>query len=247
MPYRGERRERLLGLKGVVPLALHCLELSVCGEVTPDSYEEQIALMARETDAVWVSDHLGFTRSRSAVLGQFVAAAHTMDAARRTATRVGRLIDLFERPLLLENITYDFLLSPDLTEAQFIAEVCRMSGCLLLLDVNNLFVNSKNHGESPVEFLDSIPLERVTQLHLAGHSVEGGWYEDSHDCPVSEDVWSLAMEATRRAQIGAVSIERDSNFPEHFESLVMEVERARSLLTRVPNDERAADRSVTSA
>ena len=115
-----------------------------------------------------------------------------------------------------------------LTEWEFLAEIARRADCLILLDVNNIYVSAVNHEFDPLTYLDAIPAERVQQIHLAGHENHGDYLIDTHDHPVSDPVWELYAHAVRR--FGAVStmIERDDHIPPLAE-LVGELEQARAV------------------
>jgi uncharacterized protein (UPF0276 family) len=133
-----------------------------------------------------------------------------------------------ERPLLLENVSsYLSFASDTLSEWDFVAAVAEESDSLILLDVNNVYVSSVNHGFDPLEYLDALPARRVRQIHLAGHSVQQGCIIDTHDQPVSDPVWALYAEALRRFGPVATMIERDDNIPP-FADLADELRRARS-------------------
>jgi len=118
-----------------------------------------------------------------------------------------------------------------LTEWQFLSEIARRADCLILLDVNNIYVSAVNHEFDPLEYLNAIPAERVQQIHLAGHEDHGDYLVDTHDHPVPDPVWELYVAAVRR--FGAVStmIERDDHIPPLAE-LCTELAQARALCER---------------
>lgn len=133
------------------------------------------------------------------------------------------------RPFALENVTYHFPVPRgSLSEAQFLRRLTEETDCTLLLDVTNVFNNASNHGYDPIEFFETIPMERVSQMHLAGgHQLEDGTWEDSHSRPVMDQVWPLFEEAVKRAvNCEIVILERDSKL-EPFDSVLSDLEKAR--------------------
>ena len=120
----------------------------------------------------------------------------------------------------------------EMSEWEFVAEVARRSDCWLLLDVNNVFVSGVNHDFSTAQFLDAIPADRVVQFHLAGHSEGETCLIDTHDQPVSEDVWKLYARAIERFGPVSTMIERDDNIPP-LADLVEELDRARGVSAEV--------------
>ena len=231
LPLTGERRERLGRLSAGWRCVPHGLELSVGGDAREDDgYLDQVAKVVAALDAPWFSDHLCFSDAGGVRLGHFAPLPWTREAALRVAERARRAQDHVGRPLLLENITYEFSLGGDLTEAQFIETVVDNAGCGLLLDVTNVHTNAVNHGFDAVAFLDAIPLERVVQLHVAGGRRVDGRLLDSHDSPVPEEVWELVDHVTARAPVRGILVERDDLFPADFGELLGEVGRARSAL-----------------
>ena len=113
-----------------------------------------------------------------------------------------------------------------ISEWEFLAEVASRADCLILLDVNNIFVSSHNHHFDPVDYLAGIPVDRVRQFHLAGHSYNGNLIIDTHDHPIVDPVWSLYCQAVERFGEVSTMIERDDNIPP-LEDLLAELEVAR--------------------
>jgi uncharacterized protein (UPF0276 family) len=140
--------------------------------------------------------------------------------------------DFLGRRILLENVSsYVTFRDSQLTEWQFLGEIATRADCLILLDVNNIYVSAVNHEFDPLEYLNAIPPERVQQIHLAGHESHGDYLVDTHDHPVPDPVWQLYAAAVRR--FGAVStmIERDDHIPP-LEELCAELDAARALCAR---------------
>jgi hypothetical protein len=133
------------------------------------------------------------------------------------------------RQILLENVSsYLTFHASEMSEWEFLREVAQRADCAILLDINNIYVSSVNHGFDPLTYLHAIPTSRVRQFHLAGHSDLGGHLIDTHDHPIVEPVWNLYRAAV--AQFGAVPtmIERDDNIPP-LDELVAELQTARDV------------------
>jgi uncharacterized protein (UPF0276 family) len=137
--------------------------------------------------------------------------------------------DALAQPLLLENVSsYVRYLADEMSEWEFIRELVRRTGCELLLDVNNVYVSSVNHGFDPRVFIDAMPAGAVRQIHLAGHEDQGGYLIDTHDQPVCAAVWGLYAHTVSRLGQVPTMIERDDHIPP-LELLVAELDKARSL------------------
>ena len=207
----------------------HSLDLSIGSADGLDSqYLDQLAALVERLSPPWWSDHLAITRAGGLSLGHLSPIStnqESLDVVLKNLQQVQRRIP---SPMLLENITWNVHL-PDsnIDEGDFLRQVLEGSGTGLLLDVTNLHTNCANHHRSPEEFLNSIPLERVVQLHLAGghHGPRGQWI-DSHSRAIPEEVWSLLEVVLSRTQTRAIIVERDECLPPFF-SLVEEVSRAR--------------------
>ena len=140
--------------------------------------------------------------------------------------------DVLGRRILLENVSsYVAFRDSQLTEWQFLSEVATRADCLILLDVNNIYVSAVNHEFDAREYLDGIPAERVQQIHLAGHENHGDYLIDTHDHPVPDPVWQLYTEAVRRCGAVSTMIERDAHIPP-LEELCAELAQARALCAR---------------
>jgi uncharacterized protein (UPF0276 family) len=143
----------------------------------------------------------------------------------RNIKRVQSRIDV---PLILENITYMVAFPGEMDEVEFISELLRRSGCRMLLDVENLYINAMNHGYDPLEYLYALPEDCVVQMHLAGGIEHEGFLIDSHSRATPREVWLLAAAAMARFPVKGAIIERDDNLPP-FAELAAEIARARAL------------------
>ena len=215
------------------PLVMHGVSLSI-GSVDPldVDYLRQLKSLAVRTRARWISDHLCWTGVDGTNLHDLMPLPYTEEALRHVAARVRRVQEYLGCRILLENVSsYMTYSSSTLSEPQFLAELTREADCDLLLDVNNVYVSSINHGFDAEGYLRAIPPHRVRQMHLAGHQRHGGYIIDTHDAPVAEPVWALYQFAAQRFASAAVMIERDGNIPPLAE-LVVELDRARGLHAR---------------
>ena len=177
-------------------------------------YLQKLRALADRIDPLWVSDHLCWTGTGGFNSHDLLPLPYTEEALAVVCANIGRAQDVLGRPLLIENpSSYVTFKSSEMSEWDFLGELCRKSGCYLLLDVNNIFVSGSNHGFDPMAYLDGVPFERVRQIHLAGHSQGRTMLIDTHDHPVPDPVWTLYEEACRRAGPVATMIERDDDIP----------------------------------
>jgi len=212
------------------PLVMHGVSLSI-GSTDPIDldYLAQVRALAQRIEPHWISDHLCWTGIEGRNLHDLLPLPYTEEALASVVERVGQVQDALGRQILLENVSsYLTYRASDMSEWEFLREVAERADCAILLDINNIYVSSVNHGFDPLAYLQAMPRERVRQFHLAGHSDLGGHLIDTHDHPIVEPVWDLYCAAV--AQFGAVPtmIERDDNIPPLSE-LVAELQIAREL------------------
>jgi len=230
-----EGLDRALPMLARRPLVPHSLEMSVGADEPLDlGYVDQIAELARTVGAPFCSDHLCMTRVGGLEIGQLTPLPFTPATAARCAAKAREAQEILGVPFLLENITYGFAIPGAMGEAEFITRVITEAGCGLLLDLTNVFINSQNHGYDPYAFLDALPLSRVIQVHLAGGERHGDRWVDSHSRSVDAhpEVWGLLDHVVRRSPVRAILIERDQSFPERFEEILGDIERAREIFER---------------
>ena len=223
------------------PIVLHGVSMSIASSDPLDlDYLKALKGLADRFQPEWVSDHLCWTGVHGVNLHDLLPVPYTAEALNHVVERIRRVQDYLKRRIAIENVsTYVTFAESEMDERTFVAEMAERADCLLLFDVNNLFVSSFNHGFDPWHYLDAIPSERVIQIHLAGHSEAGTHKIDTHDEPICEEVWSLYEAACRRLGNRPTMIERDGNFPP-FETLVAELDRARAIATAVSLGEVAA-------
>lgn len=231
MPPHKEEEARDLATQ--FPLVLHGVDLSIGTADTVDAeYVKKVQRVAEWAQPKWISDHLCFTRVHDLNIGQLTPLSFNEEVANLVVRNARQMLDTFDCPFLLENISYYFQVPPcTMSEAEFITQVVRESGCWLLLDLTNIQNNAINNNYDPFAYLDQIPLDRVMQVHLAGGYYHRGILLDTHSHPVPADVFEmLKYAAPRMPSLGGVIIERDQNYPP-FDELLTELNNARSILS----------------
>jgi uncharacterized protein (UPF0276 family) len=154
---------------------------------------------------------------------------YTEEAVAHVVSRIDEVQTFLGREILIENVsTYVSFAHAEMDEAAFLGEIVRRSGCRILLDVNNIYVSSRNHGFDADTYITALPLEQIWQIHLAGHSDYGDYVIDTHDHPVRDEVWALYQRTLERTGPVTTMIERDDHIPPLSE-LVGELEQARRI------------------
>jgi uncharacterized protein (UPF0276 family) len=212
----GFRRRALEQCKERWPLVPHGVALSIGGPAPLDfEYLRQLKALLRAVSAPYFSDHLCFSNAHGIEFHDLLPLPFTEAAAHHAAERARVAADFVELPLLLENITYYAEMpGSQLSEGEFMRRVLEQSGAHLLLDLNNVYVNAKNHGRSPEQVLSELPLERTRQIHLAGHVREGARLLDNHGGPVCDQVWELYRQVTLSHGSVPTLVEWDTAVPE---------------------------------
>jgi uncharacterized protein (UPF0276 family) len=230
----GAARARLEKVASRFPLVSHGVNLSL-GSTDELNAEYLTALkkLLNKIDSPWFSDHLCFTSVDGVYMHDLLPLPFSKEAAHHSAKRAQEVQHRLGRPFLIENISaYMHMPGGEMTEAQFLSTVLEEADCGMLLDVNNVYVNSQNHNFDPFEFLKQIPLERTVQIHVAGHSTGEGMIIDTHGSAVIEPVFQLLKFVLERTDVKAVMIERDQNFPE-FSELIGELSSIRKIAAEV--------------
>jgi uncharacterized protein (UPF0276 family) len=227
----GGRPPRVLGeVRAARPLVLHGVSMNL-GSTDPldEAYLRELEALAARFEPAWISDHLCWTGVAGSNLHDLLPLPYTEESVHWVAARIARVQDRLGRRIAVENVSsYAAFHADAMPESEFLTAVCETADCGILLDVNNVFVSAHNHGFDAGAYLDSVPAERVFQLHLAGHSVSGGLLIDTHDHPVCDEVWALYARAVRRLGPVSTLIEWDDRIP-GWDRLVREVERARAV------------------
>ena len=197
------------------PVVLHGVSLSV-GSTDPINFDylRKLKSLATRVKARWISDHLCWTGVSGLNTHDLLPMPYTDQALGHTIERVKIVQDFLERPIVLENAsTYLEFAASTWRESEFLAALAEQADCGILLDVNNVYVSSFNHGFDPEEYIDRIPRDRVVQMHLAGHTNKGTHILDTHSDYVIETVWKLYRYAHRRLGGVATLLEWDANIP----------------------------------
>lgn len=217
-------------IKEKYPIVMHGVSLSI-GSTDPIDYEylDQLKALIDRVNPAWVSDHMCWTGMGGHNLHDLMPLPYNMATARHVIERVKKVQDYLGRQILLENASsYLGYKNSDMMEWDFIAEVANGADCLLLLDINNIYVSVFNHDFDPLDYMRQIPRDRVWQFHLAGHEDNGDVLIDTHDHPVRSEVWELYREALKLFGSVSTMIERDDNIPE-LPALLDELNMARDI------------------
>ena len=211
----GRPLQNLDAIRRDIPMVMHGVSLSI-GSCDPLNFDYLRALKAlvQRVQPGWVSDHICWTGVDHANLHDLLPMPYTEAALRHLVERVGQVQDFLGQRIALENAsTYVAYAGDEMSECDFVATLAERADCLLLLDVNNVYVSARNHGFDPYQYIDRIPAERVVQIHLAGHEDHGDYAIDTHDHPICSSVFDLYRHTILR--LGAVPsmIERDDNIP----------------------------------
>lgn len=187
-------------------IVLHGVSLSIgsVDELNLD-YLRKLKALADRIEPRWISDHFCWTGVGGENTHDLLPLPFTGEALDHIVSRVRRVQDFFGQRILLENASsYISFKHSEMTEWDFVREVCERADCGLLLDVNNVYVNSVNHGFDPATYLKNLPSERIGQIHLAGHSRQGELLIDTHDAPVCQevsDLFRLSVEDFENSQV----------------------------------------------
>jgi len=225
----GKPRHHLERVLETYRVVQHGVSLDIGGPEGPSpEYLERLKKLSRETRTPWVSDHFCWCGGGGVHLHDLLPLPYTREAVDRVVERARRIQDHLELPFALENTSsYLTYRSSAMPEWEFLTEVTERADIGLLLDVNNIYVSSYNHGLDPIRFLEGIPAHRVVQIHVAGHTHVGEYIIDTHRGPVLPPVWDLYRLAIER--VGSVStlIEWDDAIPD-LDELLSEAGRARA-------------------
>ncbi|QUL37771.1 DUF692 domain-containing protein [Erythrobacter sp. JK5] len=231
----GGRQLRILeAVRARFPVIIHGVSMSIgSAEGLDPDYLSKLKRLERRIDPLWVSDHLCWTRTSAHNSHDLLPMPLTEEALTAVCSNIDQAQETLGRAMLFENPS-SYLTFPEdeLTEWEFLTEMTRRTGCYLLLDVNNIYVSAANHGFSSEKYLAGLPLDRVRQIHLAGHdpaTPERDIIIDTHDREVADDVWALyAKTLAMLDEPVATMIERDAHIPPLAE-LLTELDRARGL------------------
>lgn len=211
------------------PLAMHGVAMNL-GSCDPldRSYLLEIRRLAERVEPDIISDHLCWTGINNTRLHDLMPLPYTEEAVHHMASRIRQAQDVIGRRLTIENVSSYVQVHTPMTESEFVCAVAEEADCDLLVDINNIYVSSRNLDADPLEYLQALTPQRVRQFHLAGHTDLGNYCIDTHDHPVCDAVWELYRTAVQRFPAVPVMIERDDNIPLLYE-LLDELDHARDI------------------
>ena len=221
----------LMHVRKQVPVVMHGVSLSV-GSTDPINYTylQKLKALAEVIEPEWISDHLCWTGVAYTNTHDLLPMPMTEESLDHVTERVLKIQDFLKRQLILENpSTYLQFKASTMPEWEFLSALAKKTDCGLLLDVNNVFVSAHNHGYDAVNYIDSLPHERIVQMHLAGPTDCGDLLVDTHDQPVPSKVWELFHQAYNLTGGVSTLLEWDAKIPEYPE-LLEELYKAREVL-----------------
>lgn len=175
---------------------------------------KKLKRLVKRTHTPWLTDHLCWGSVDGRYTHDLLPMPYTFAAAKVAARKIRNARDFLETPIAVENVSsYAEFQASEMTEWEFLSEVVDRADCGILLDVNNIYVSSRNHGFDPFDYLNFIPPERVAQIHIAGHTKYRKYILDTHDHPVIDPVWKLYAHAIRLAGKTATLLEWDARIP----------------------------------
>lgn len=233
----GPRRGFLAAIREHLPLSMHGVGLSLAGDEPLDlGHLEKWRMLIDEFEPAQISEHVAWSARDGVYFADLLPTPATHEALNRLAANIDRMQTALKRTILIENPALYINLKGDMTEPDFLTEVCRRTGCGLLLDVNNAYVCERNVGRSATGYLDAIPADLIGEIHLAGHAPDPEHGEalliDNHGAPICDEVWGLYERLIARIGPRPTLIERDANIPP-FEELAAEAAHAERVLAHV--------------
>lgn len=226
------------------PLTLHGLSLNIGGFSALDTdLVKRIADFIKTHNCELYSEHLSYCGDQGH-LYDLMPIPFKRDAVGYIAQRIQQVQDIIGQRIVLENISYYAMPSQEMSEAEFITAVIEQADCDLLLDVNNVYVNSINHKYDPIEFLQQIPAKRVRYMHIAGHYVEAeDLLVDTHGANIINPVWALLEKSYQLFGVKPTLLERDFNFPP-LKELLIEVQQIRDTQKNITNQKSSLAKSA---
>lgn len=221
-------------VRAKMPVILHGVSMSIGSAAgLNQQYLSTLKRLVDRIEPLWVSDHLCWTGTSAHNSHDLLPLPYTYEALDIVCNNIDHAQETLGRALLFENPS-SYMTFPDdeMREWEFIAQMARRTGCYLLLDINNVYVSAHNHGFAARDYIAGLPMDRVRQIHLAGHT-DGDIKIDTHDQPVCDGVWQLYTEARSMLGMVATMIERDDAIPPLWE-LLKELDMARQLVQNAP-------------
>ena len=215
------------------PIVTHGVSLSIAG-VDPlnEEYLRDLSEFLNGLQAPWFSDHLSASSGHGVEYHDLLPFPYTREALSHVADRIKEVQDRISLPFLIENPSTYVQLPGEMSEIEFLCELLEQAECGLLLDVNNVYVNSRNHGFDPYDYVEALPAQRVLQMHIAGHDDRGEFLIDTHGAPVCDDVFELYRHALRHCGPAWSLLEWDNNIPS-WSRLLSELNKVRAVAEEV--------------
>jgi uncharacterized protein (UPF0276 family) len=215
----GQALQTLKQVRTNYPVFLHGVSLNIgSADSVNKDYLDKLKKLIHEIEPAHVSDHLSWTGVNSENLHDLLPLPYTQETLTHTSEKIDFVQNFLGRQIMLENpSSYFEFQQSEMTEWDFISQLCTTSDCGLLLDINNVYVSSVNHGFDPLIYLNSIPKNSIKQIHLAGHTKKNGYLIDTHDAPICSEVWHLYRKSLQLYGNISTMVERDGNIPEWAE------------------------------
>lgn len=232
IPYGGRLKEQFKRYAERFPFVIHGLSLSIGGPTPLDTdFVKQVAEFIKTYDIQCYSEHLSYC-SDDGHMYDLMPIPFTEEAVHYVANRIKQVQDIIGQQIAMENVSYYAAPGQEMTELEFLLAVLEEADCKLLLDVNNIYVNSINHRYDPEQFLKALPKERIAYGHIAGHYDEAEDLKvDTHGSDVKPEVWKLLDLAYEQFGVFPTLLERDFNIPS-MAKLLHEVEQIKALQTK---------------
>jgi len=248
MNTEGRPLEILFRIREDYPVALHGVSMSIGSSIgINEVYLRKLKTLIDRVEPIIVSDHLCWAQAAPGNTHDLLPMPLTQESFAKVVENIERVQDHLGRTMLLENIShYLRFKESEIEESEFLSSLCRRTGCRLLLDLNNIYVNAINHDFNPVAFIEAIPGELIGQFHLAGPTQESGYLFDTHSCAVPDEVWALFGHVVKRGTKAPTIVEWDQDIPD-FPTVEREIFKAREImngeLLNVRNQPRPNDNS----
>ena len=211
----------------------HGLDLSIgSNEEINEDYLSSLEAVLNKTSPFWISDHFSYTKIGDYQTHQLMPVQFSRTSAESLVKKINIVNSRINKPFLLENITYYYQWpGSDMLEVDFYNYVFKESNTGMLLDLNNLYINSCNHNYDPYEFIDNLNLDRVVEIHLAGGELNNGLLIDTHAHSISDNVWRMLEYTLDKGNIKGVVVERDRNF-EDIDTIIQDINKAKKLVAK---------------
>jgi uncharacterized protein (UPF0276 family) len=233
----GKPLDYLTRIREHYPMVMHGVSMSIGSTEPLDfNYLKKLKALIKRVEPAWFSDHLCWTGVDGINLHDLMPLPYTEEAVQHVAERVSQVQDYMGRRMLLENVSsYVSYSDSQMSEWEFLSAVSERADCLILLDINNIYVSAYNHNFDASSYLNAVPAERVYQIHLAGHTHENDLIIDTHDHPIADPVFELYAAAVQRFGRVSTMVERDDNIPPLAE-LLAELDQVRHIAERYFKD-----------